>query len=106
MHNKTNLLKLKKSLKFFNILACIMLVQSLTACTTNDTTKTNKTSVNIDNDNKNLKILKEKSKFSSLIINHKCIACGRCNMTDPEHFVQYSRQSKAIVKSQDNLDSK
>ena len=106
MRNKINPLELKKSLKFFNIFVCIMLIQSLTACSTDDTAETSKTSINTNDDNKSLETSQEESKFSSLIITHKCIGCGRCSMTDPEHFAQYSRNSKAIVKSQNNLDSK
>jgi copper oxidase (laccase) domain-containing protein len=99
MPKKINISKYKKTIKFFNIFACIIFLQSLTACTSKENIKPKKTLINSDDDKQNVNIETENKKHraSSLIIDHKCIACGRCSMTDPEHFTQYSRTSQAIV---------
>lgn len=42
---------------------------------------------------------------TQLVINHRCIACGRCSLFDPGHFNSRGRRSVPDVVSQDNLNS-
>lgn len=37
--------------------------------------------------------------------NYRCTGCGKCSRFDPEHFSFNSETRKAVVVSQDNLES-
>lgn len=39
------------------------------------------------------------------VIPDKCIACGKCPRVDPEHFAMDRSTRKAVVISQENLNS-
>jgi len=100
---------MNKNNKFFRLLLCLLILQSITACNSKTKIKINEDSLNKTSTNNNDSELKEtrsKSQLKNLNIDNRCIGCGRCTMTDPEHFIQYTRTSKAIVKSQNNLESK
>ncbi len=99
---------MNKHTQFTHVLFFLFLMQSLVGCANDNNTDNKSSYLNNSKENKgnNVDFNKEKLSFSSLIIDHKCIGCGRCTMTDPEHFVQYRDSSVATVKSQQNLESK
>lgn len=98
--------------KYLVFLSLIFLLNILSACSSRDA----KNSFEEDPDNKVLTTANSntsKDGFSSfnesvekkITISHRCTACGRCSLFDPEHFMDMGRGSMPKIISQDNLES-
>ncbi len=90
---------MKKYKNFLIFISIIFLLNVLSGCTSEGSNSTQD-----NNDNKDIQLKKEVSKYQDLSINHKCIGCGRCMMVDREHFSSHGRE--VIVASSNNLESK
>lgn len=89
----------------------------LTGCTSSDNNQsqdTNNEEIKKDNptsgnniqaDDNEIKLEPVNNDTPELKISSNCIGCGRCAKTDPAHFDFNNDTNKAIVASQENLDS-
>ncbi len=99
--------------KYLFSLSLILLLNILSACSSSGSDN------NSGDSSRDRPLLKEsfstnsQKGFSSLnesldkkiTINHRCTACGRCSLFDPEHFEDYGRRVIPEIISQNNLES-
>jgi ferredoxin len=104
--------------KLASLLLSIFSLSLLTGCTNSASNKEKNTNNNEEklkkqdssntdsiNANDNIKLEPMDSNAPELKISSSCIGCGQCVKTDPAHFDFNNNTGKAIVASQDNLDT-
>lgn len=104
--------------KLSSILLSIFSLSLLSGCTSSDNNPVTGSNNEVDLKNQDtstgssiqaedniIKLEPVDNNTPELKISSKCIGCGRCVNTDPAHFDLNSNTGKAIVASQNNLDT-
>lgn len=100
MENKQTKLK-----RFFGLMHAAFIILFLSAYTSNSqkAAVTADDTQNNSDDNQALSTSVYNQELS--VIGHKCVGCGKCARLDPEHFSIDGSNRKAIVISNENLQS-